>query len=83
MAAILKSVLFSALFLFRIDSNIKCEPKDRSDCHLRPSLAEIRNNQLRGIQEGIIREQKPLSHRNVPLLRPEMSPSLWAQPSRF
>lgn len=74
LAAILKSVLFSALFLFRIDSNIKCEPKDGSDCHLGPSLAEIRNNQLCGIQEGIIQEQKSLSHRNIPLLCPEMSP---------
>ena len=74
MAAILRPVLFSALFLFRIDSNIKCEPKDGSDSHLGPSLAEIRNNQLPGIREGIIRKQKPLSHRNIPLLRPGMSP---------
>ena len=52
MAAILKPVLFSALFLFRIDSDIKREPKDGSDCPLGPSLGEIRNNQLPGIREG-------------------------------
>ena len=83
LAAILKPVLFSALFLFRIDSDIKREPKDGSDCPLGPSLGEIRNNQLPGIREGIIWEQKPFSHGNVPLLHAEMSPSLSALPSRF
>ena len=36
LASILKTVLFSALFLFRINSDIKSEQKDGSDFHMGP-----------------------------------------------
>lgn len=37
MASILKTVLFSALFLFRIKSSMKSEQKDGRDFHMGPN----------------------------------------------